>query len=90
MKFPTINIKYFDSEPDSFECAINKNDTLSDVQKVNYLKNLVECKASTIISNIKLANENYKICLSLQREIRRQTTIHSHMCKLLKIENILA
>ena len=56
MKLPTINIKRFDGEPenwytfiDSFECAIDKSDTLLDIQKMNYLKNLVEGKAATII-----------------------------------------
>ena len=52
----TIHIKSFNGEPenwhkfiDSFECAIDKNDTLSDIQKINNLKNLVEGKAATII-----------------------------------------
>ena len=31
VKFPIINIKGFNGEPDSFECAIDKNDTLSDI-----------------------------------------------------------
>ena len=47
---------------------IDKNETLSDIQKMNYLKTLVEGKAATIVSSIKLANENYKICLSLLKE----------------------
>ena len=80
VKFPIINIKGFNGEPDSFECAIDKNDILPDIQKVNYLKNLAEGKAATITSNIKFANENYKICLSLQRV---------SLGKLLKVENRL-
>lgn len=31
VKFPTIKIKSFNGQPDSFECAIDKNDTLSDI-----------------------------------------------------------
>ena len=57
VKFPTISIKCFDSESDSFEFAINKNDTLSDIQNVNYLKKLFKGEAASIISYIKLANE---------------------------------
>ena len=45
VKLPAINIKSLDGEPenwhrfiDSFECAIDKNDTLSDIQKMNYLR----------------------------------------------------
>ena len=44
---------------------------------MSYLKNLAEGKVATMISNIKFANENYKICLSLQRVIRRQTINNS-------------
>ena len=95
MKLPTININSFDGEPenwhtfiDSLECAIDKNNTLSDIEKMNYLKNLVGGKA--IISSIKLANENYNICLNLLKERYedKQLMIHSHMNKLLKLENI--
>ena len=97
MKLPTININSFDGKPenwhtfiDSLECAIDKNNTLSDIKKTNYLKNLVEGKAATIISSIKLANENYNICLNLLKERYedKQLMIHSHMNKLLKLENI--
>ena len=85
------NIKSFDDEPenyhtfiDSFECAIDKNDTLSDIQKMNYLKTLGEAKTATIISSIKLPNENYSICLNLLKERYedKQLMIHSHMINL--------
>ena len=35
---------------------------------MNYLQNHVEGKAATIISSIKLANDNYNICLNLLKE----------------------
>ena len=97
VKLPTININSFDGEPenwhtfiDSLGCAIDKNNTLSDIEKMNYLKNLVGGKAATIISSIKLANENYNICLNLLKERYedKQLMIHSHMNKLLKLENV--
>ena len=97
MKLSTINIKTFDGETenwhtftDSFEYVIDKNDTLPDIQKMNYLKSLVEGKVVTIISSIKLANENYNISLNLLKERYedKQLIIHSHMSKLLKLENI--
>ena len=98
VKLPTINIKSFDGEKqenwntfiDSCERAIDKNDTLPEIQKMDYLKNLVEGKAVTIISSIKLANENYNICLNLLKERYedKQLMIHSHTSKLLKLENI--
>ena len=36
-----VNQKSWHTFIDSFECAIDKNDDLSNVQKMNYLKNLV-------------------------------------------------
>ena len=54
---------------------------------MNYLKNLDEGKTATIISSIKLANENYSICLNLLKE-DKQLTIQSRVSKLLKLENI--
>ena len=97
VKLPSLNIKTFNGEPenwqtfiDSFECAVDKNDSLSDVQKMNYLKNLIEGKAASVIKNIKLSNENYKLCLDLLKERYedKQLLIHSHMKKLLKLEVI--
>ena len=57
---------------------------------MNYLQNLVEGKARTIISSIKLANENYNICLNLLKERYedKQLMIYSYISKLLKLENI--
>ena len=45
---------------DSFACVIHKNDTLSDIEEMNYLKNLVGGKVEEIISSINLANANFK------------------------------
>lgn len=43
VKLPQINIKSFDGKPenwyksiDSFQCATDKNETLPDIQKINY------------------------------------------------------
>ena len=51
VKLPSINIKSFHGIKenwhtfiDSFECALDKNDTLSDIQKMNYLKTLSKTK----------------------------------------------
>lgn len=75
VKFGSMNIKHFDGEPenrdtfvDSLECAIDENDTLCDIQKMICSKNLIDVKAETLISNIKLANENSQGCLKLLKE----------------------
>ena len=61
MKLPTINMNSFYGEPgnwhtftDSFDYATDENDTLPNIQKMNYLNNLVEGKATIVISVIKL------------------------------------
>ena len=68
VKLPSINIKSFHGIKenwhtfiDSFECALDKNDTSSDIQKMNYLKNLIEDKAAPIISCIKLAKTAFTL-----------------------------
>lgn len=57
---------------------------------MNYLKNFVEGKATTIISSIKLAHENYNICLGLLKERYeyKRLIIHFHMGNFLELENI--
>ena len=54
---------------------------------MNYLKNLDEGKTATVISSIKLANENYSISLNLLKA-DKQLSIQSRVSKLLKLENI--
>ena len=52
VKHPTINIKCFHGEPenwhtfvDLFQLATDKNDTLPDIQKINYLKTWLKVKS---------------------------------------------
>lgn len=79
VKLPHIEIKTFDGQPsnwqtfiDSFECAIDKNDSLSPIQKLTYLKNLVEKDAASTLegtnNNYELVTNSYKflhICKNL-------------------------
>ena len=94
VELPKIAIKTFNGEPknwqffiDSFECAIGSNESLSEVQKLTYLKNLVTGKAESIIDGISLSNDNYKIALELlkDRYDNKQLQISSHMKSLLEI-----
>ena len=91
IKLPSINLKRFDGEPENwqtfhenFECALHHNDDLSDIEKMAYLKNLVEGQVSDIIAGLKLSHENYAISLNLLKEHYndKQLLIYSHMQKL--------
>ena len=97
VKLPKIEIKKFRGDPttwrnfiDSFECAVDKNDRLSEVEKMNYLINLVSGEAENCINGLSLCNENYTIALDLLKEryADKQVLISSHMNKLLEIKTV--
>ena len=97
VKLPKIEIKKFRGDPttwrnfiDSFECAVDKNDRLSEVEKMNYLINLVSGEAENCINGLCLCNENYTIALDLLKEryADKQVLISSHMNKLLEIKTV--
>ncbi|XP_057302253.1 uncharacterized protein LOC130636526 [Hydractinia symbiolongicarpus] len=95
IKLPRLHLQPFDGHPenwstfwDSFECAVHTNDDISDVQKMTYLKNLVEGPAASCIAGFRLSNENYKTVVDLLKERynNKQLLISAHMKKLLKLE----
>ena len=45
---------------DSFKSAIHDNPTLSDIDKLNYLRSLLECSAKESIAGLALTAPNYK------------------------------
>ena len=72
IRLPKIEIKKFSGDPtlwrtfiDSFECAVHENKNLSDIEKMNYLINLLEGEAETTIKGLNLSNDNYKIALKV-------------------------
>ena len=67
INLPKINIKSFEGDPlewltfwDSFSAAIDKNLELSDVEKLNYLNGMLKGEAARAISELPLAEENYR------------------------------
>lgn len=53
---------------DSYETAVHCNPTLSEVQKFNYLKSLVEGDAARAISGFAMSNTNYVNAVDLLKE----------------------
>ena len=96
-KLPKLTLKQFDGQPcewqafwDSFKCAIHENPGLSDVDKFNYLKSLLEKSAAATIEGLSLTESNYEIAIELlqQRFGDKQVIISSHMDSLLKLPQL--
>ena len=97
VKLPKIEIRKFYGDPvnwrtfyDSFISAVDRNQNLSGVEKMNYLSNLVKGEAESTIRGLTLCNDNYKICLKMlqDRYGDPQVLISAHMNKLLNLEKI--
>ena len=67
IKLPKIEMKHFDGQPmnwiafwDLFERNIDKNITLSDVNKMQYLKRLLRGPAENVIAHLLITEDNYE------------------------------
>ena len=80
----------FQSFWDSFESAVDKNSSLDDISKFNYLKGLLEEKASLVLQGLTLTSENYinAIVLLKERFGDPQVVITAHMDALLAISPV--
>lgn len=65
---------------DSFDAAIHSNETLSDIEKLNYLRSFLEDPAVETIAGLALTKDNYKVAVDLLRERygNKQVIISSH------------
>nr|XP_047140922.1 uncharacterized protein LOC124815987 [Hydra vulgaris] len=97
VKLPVLKLDNFDGEPEkwtsfikNFECAIDMNNNLSEIQKMTYLQNLLKGSALSSISGLSFSNKNYKIALDILKERyeNKQNMISSHMRKLLSFERV--
>ena len=93
-KLPKLHINKFSGDVtkfrsfwESFDSAMNKNPTLSAIDKFNYLKALLEGPAVSAIQGLSLSEGNYAAALELlqQRFGRTQQIISAHMEELLKL-----
>ena len=95
VKLPRIELKKFNGDPlqwktfiDTFKSAIHENSTLTEVEKMNYLKSLLTGPAEETINGISLSNDNYKVVLDLleKRFGDEQVILSAHMNNLLSLE----
>ena len=86
-KLPKLVLKKFSGDPkmwqewwDSFKVAVHENG-ISDVEKFNHLRSLVEGAAYATIAGLSLTEENYKTAIDLlhERFAQKQIIINSHM-----------
>ncbi len=96
-KLPKLSLKKFTGNPidwqsfyDSYTAAVHSNDTLSKVDKFNYLKTLLEGPAASAIAGFSLTEENYETALKLlkDRYANPQVIASSHVDALLKLESV--
>ena len=97
VKLPKLVIKKFGGNHaeyqsfwDSFDAAIHSNESLNDIEKLNYLRSYLEGPAAATITGLALTKENYKIAVDLLRERygNKQVIISSHMDSLLKLPRV--
>ena len=93
-KLPTLHIKRFAGDPknwqtfwDLFSSAVHKNASLTNVDKFNYLRTLLDGPALSSIIGLPLTELNYKEAIEIltDRFGNKQIIISSHMEALLKL-----
>lgn len=96
-KLPKITLKKFHGDPvqydpfwDAFSSAVDENQQLSDVDKFNYLKNLLEGPAAAAIRGLPLTTDNYAAAKEMlkKRFGQKQTVIDAHMEGLVKLSPV--
>ena len=97
VNLPKINIKNFDGTLsdwqtfyENFQCAIDSNENISDVQKFTYLRQYLEGPAQETIGGFKLCGENCKDALKLLKETygNPQIIINTHIQNLINFEAV--
>jgi len=97
VKLPKLEIPKFSGDTlkwleffELFECNVDKNSKLSDIEKFSYLRGLVEGKAANTISGLQLSSANYKTALNLlkTRFGSNSKILKAHVRELLNIDAI--
>lgn len=93
-KLPKLDLPKFDGNIlewnsfwDSFESSVHSNPSLSDVQKFNYLRSLLQNEALQTVAGFALTNTNYNkaICLLQERFGQEYKITSAHMQALLEV-----
>ena len=96
-KLPKLELPIFKGSPlewqgfwDQFEVSIHRNESISDIDRFNYLKRYLSGQALSAISGLSLNAENYKEAITLLKDRygNPQVLISAHMESLLKKLNL--
>jgi len=88
VNLPNLQIQPFNDNPlewltfwDSFRNAIHENNSLSDVNIMNYLKGMLANEAVRAIAGLPITSQNYGKAIELLKEHfgRKQTLINAHI-----------
>ena len=91
-KLPKLTLKRFSGDPtqwhafwDSFSAAVHEYDDISQVDKFNYLRSLLDGVAASAIEGFSLTKENYEAAIKLLKDrfANTQIIVSSHMDALL-------
>lgn len=96
IKLPKLEIPHFSGGSNfmeflnCFDNAIGSNESLSKIEKFQYLKSLLNPPAYNVVAGFELNEKNYDSCLELlkQRYGRSDFIINSYMSKLLNLEPV--
>lgn len=97
MRLPKLTIRPFNGDLtawttfwDSYESSIHKNPSLSDIDRFNYLRSLLEHSALDAISGLSLTSTNYHEAIEILRRRfgNKQQIIARHMDILLNVEAV--
>ena len=96
-KLPKLTLRHFNGDMtqwstfwDSFESAVHKNKSLSNIDKFNYLRSVLERSAKEAIAGLTLTNANYTeaIEILMKRFGNKKQIIGKNMDALLSIESV--
>nr|XP_042913296.1 uncharacterized protein LOC122273281 [Parasteatoda tepidariorum] len=94
VKLPKLSIEKYYGDPsvriefwNQFQSTIDKNETLSVIDKFSYLKSLLGGAAANVVNGFSLSEENYVKAVKLLKERfgRDELVINAHMNKLLNL-----
>jgi len=96
-KLPKFDLPTFNGDSlswqgfyDQFNVSVHLNESLSNIDKFNYLKRYLRGEALTAVSGLSLCSENYKEAMDIliERYGNKQVLISAYMSSLLKIGKI--
>ena len=96
VKLPKVELCSFNGDKlkwvefwQSFEYSVHKNDSLSAIEKFNYLRNKLTGDAKSAITGLSLSNENYSVALKIltDRFGNVQVTVDLHYTAIINLKS---